>query len=201
MTTAGQPDATALGIDVRPLTADDWPLVEALFGRQGACGGCWCQYWHAPPGEAAWTAAKGEPNRRRLQATIEEGSCAAVVALAGDEPVGWCRLGATAEFPRLLRSRKLRRDNMADWAVVCFYIAPSARGAGVATRLLDRAARLAFERGARSVEGYPAVPRSGRLPGPFAWTGVPALFEAAGFTPLPHDAGSRRVYRRERSPG
>jgi GNAT superfamily N-acetyltransferase len=22
-----------------------WPHVEALFGKTGACGGCWCQAW------------------------------------------------------------------------------------------------------------------------------------------------------------
>lgn len=30
---------------VRPLTSDLWPAFEDLFGRNGACNGCWCMFW------------------------------------------------------------------------------------------------------------------------------------------------------------
>ena len=32
-------------LTVRSLTPDLWPALEDLFGKNGACGGCWCMYW------------------------------------------------------------------------------------------------------------------------------------------------------------
>jgi len=32
-------------LDIRPLTPDLWPALEDLFGKRGACNGCWCMYW------------------------------------------------------------------------------------------------------------------------------------------------------------
>lgn len=71
-----------------------------------------------------------------------------------------------------------------------------ARGREVATRLFAAATERAFALGAAVVEGYPVVPRdaSRRMPGVFAWTGVPAVFEASGYEPLPRPAGLRPVY-------
>ena len=180
---------------IRPVTAKDWSLVEQLFGDRGACGGCWCMHWHAPPGNAAWDRMKGEPNRAALKAMVEQGECPAVIAVDGGVPVGWCRVGPVTSFEKLARSRKLWRETMADWAIVCLFVASSHRGRGLASRLVREAASLAFASGASSVEGYPSVPSSGRMPPAFAWTGVPEIFEAAGFAQLPHDAGARRIYR------
>jgi hypothetical protein len=32
-------------LTVRPLTPDLWPALEDLFGKNGACNGCWCMYF------------------------------------------------------------------------------------------------------------------------------------------------------------
>lgn len=185
---------------IRAVRPDDWPAVERLFGENGACGGCWCMHWHAPPGEKAWEAMKGSRNRSLLKAMIEGGDCPALLALDGEVPIGWCRAGPAGSFSRLRRSRKLWRDAMADWSVVCFFVIASHRGRGVASMLLRRAAELAFASGARSIEGYPSVPTTDRMPAAFAWTGVPKVFEVAGFVEVPHNSGARRIYRMERLP-
>jgi GNAT superfamily N-acetyltransferase len=180
---------------VRPAVAADFPLVERLFGPRGGCGGCWCMHWLAPPGAAAWQAMKGAANREALRRRLEAGECHALLAIDRDRPVGWCRLGPAGSFPRLLRSRKLARAGMADWAVVCFFVAPDRRGAGISAALLEGAVALARRAGAQSLEGYPVLPRGGEVPAPFAWTGLPGAFEAAGFARLRHDAGARAIYR------
>ena len=36
-------------VDIPPLTPDLWPDFEDLFGKQGACYGCWCTYFRLPP--------------------------------------------------------------------------------------------------------------------------------------------------------
>ena len=154
-------------------------------------------HWLAPPGEEAWKKAKGQPNRTALRREVEQGELNAVLAIEDAAAIGWCRAGPTASFARLARSRKLTRERMADWAVVCFFVHATHRRRGVSVALLRAAARLAAREGARSIEGYPVVPRKGTVPPPFAWTGLAATFQAAGFSVVRHDAGARRIYKLE----
>ena len=191
--------AAAPAIEVRPLERTDWAVVEELFGERGACGGCWCMLWRAPRGGRAFEEQKGEPNRAAFRALVEAGQVHGILAFAAGRPVGWCSFGPAASFPGLLRSRVLARPRSAGtWSVTCFFIARGWRGRGVGTRLLQAAVARAFALDAAEVEGFPAVPRSGgQLPGPFAWTGVPALFEAAGFTAEPDPPGARPHYVRK----
>ena len=37
-------------LTVRPLTPDLWPAFEDLFGKSGACSGCWGMYWRIGSG-------------------------------------------------------------------------------------------------------------------------------------------------------
>lgn len=191
-------ESTIDGLSTRQVTVADWPLVEKLFGDNGACGGCWCMHWHAPPGEEAWNRAKGAVNRQKLRQEIEDDRCRAIVAIRDGEAIGWCRFGPTHSFPRLARSRKLTRDDMADYAVVCFFIDRAARRSGAAVELLRAAAAAAFDAGARAIEGYAVVSKGQEVPAAFAWTGVPSIFERAGFSPVRHDAGARRIYELRR---
>jgi GNAT superfamily N-acetyltransferase len=93
----------------------------------------------------------------------------------------------------------LVRDDMADWAVVCFFISANARRQGISRLLLREATREAFRQGASSIEGYPVVPKSTEAPAPFVWTGLPATFEDCGYSALAVDAGARKVYRLHRA--
>ncbi len=82
------------------------------------------------------------------------------------------------------------------WSVTCFFIARDWRARGVGGRLLAAALERARARGATRVEGYPAAPPrdGGRLPAAFAWTGLPRLFERAGFERLAVTPGKRPIY-------
>jgi GNAT superfamily N-acetyltransferase len=186
-------------LEVRVLQSDDWALVARLFGVRGACGGCWCMWWRVPRGGKTWHAAKGRPNREAFRRLVKAGKVHAVLALAGNEPVGWCSFGPRRTFPRLERVRALKREVPADtWSIVCFYIPAAWRGYGVARRLLEAATARALALGAREVEGYPVVPRDPEqaVPAAFAWTGVPALFEKADYHELPRAGTSRPIFLR-----
>jgi GNAT superfamily N-acetyltransferase len=184
-------------VRIRPVRPDDWPAIVELFGDRGACGGCWCMYWRLPRGGKLWEEVKGRKNRDRFRRLVKAGKVHAVMAFAGERPVGWCCFGPRSTFPRLETVRALRRDwSETTWSIVCFYLPSRWRGAGMGTRLLAAAAREAFARGAREIEGYPVVPKRGRIPAAFAWTGVPAMFERAGMTKLRRRGASRPIYVR-----
>jgi hypothetical protein len=40
-----RPRAKDLNLEFHPVTSNRWPDFEALFGENGACGGCWCMLW------------------------------------------------------------------------------------------------------------------------------------------------------------
>ncbi|MGH7946483.1 MAG: GNAT family N-acetyltransferase, partial [Opitutaceae bacterium] len=168
---------------IRDLTPALWPAMETLFGPRGACGGCWCMYWRLEKGKH-WDDLKGAPARRRMKALVIARKAQGALAFAGDDPVGWCAYGPRLDFARLDRARTLACTNAKRvWSLPCFFIKPGWRDKGVATALLRHAVKSLRQRGAEIAEGYPVnLKRSDlRLPNAFAWTGIRALFEAAGF--------------------
>jgi GNAT superfamily N-acetyltransferase len=193
--TSGVPESAPLHI--RPLEPGDWPIIVKLFGAKGACGGCWCMWPRVPHGGKAWDEAKGPKNRDRFRRLLQAGKVHGVIAFWDGEPVGWCSFGLRETFPRLASVRALQRDwSAGTWSIVCFYIPSVWRGRGVATRLLEAATAHAFALGAREIEGYPVVPKKSpeQVPAVFAWTGVPALFQKAGYTELPRPEASRPIF-------
>ena len=185
-------------LSVRPLEKSDWPAIEALFGERGACGGCWCMAWRRPGRE--WEKHKGASNKRAFKRLVTGGKAQGILAFAGGEPVGWCSVDRRADYRSLETKRSLKTDWDADtWSVTCFFVRRDWRNRGVAGKLLARAVELAKEQGARRVEGYPVVPTRGlgdKMPGPWAWTGLPQIFERKRFRPLPDPPGKRPIYVR-----
>jgi GNAT superfamily N-acetyltransferase len=128
---------------------------------------------------------------------VQAGKVHGVLAFSGDEPVGWCSFGPRETFLRMQRIRALQHTSpQGTWSIVCFYIPSHWRGRGIATALLTAATARAKDLGARSVEGYPVVPKGedGRMPAAFAWTGVPALFEGAQYRPEQRPGARRPLY-------
>ncbi|MBA2741931.1 MAG: GNAT family N-acetyltransferase [Actinobacteria bacterium] len=183
-------------IDVRALTAKRLNDVVDLFERPGPHGGtpqtdgCWCQFWHLR-GKAYWDG-HGAENRGRFADEVRRGPPPGLLAYVGGEPVGWCRVGPRASFERLMHARKLAPVDDEDvWSLVCFYVHPSAKRAGVASALLEAAVERAKSRGVTAVEGYPV--REGHM-NIDAYTGYLPMFIAAGFEPV-RAAGRRTIVR------
>jgi GNAT superfamily N-acetyltransferase len=154
-------------------------------------------WWRVPRGGKTWEEAKGKKNRDRFRRLVKGGKVHGVLAFAGEEAVGWCCFGPRSSFPRIERVRALQRETPdTTWSIVCFYIPSRWRGKGIATRLLEVATENAFALGAKEVEGFPVVPKKApeKVPAVFAWTGVPALFEAVGYEKLNRPEASRPIY-------
>jgi GNAT superfamily N-acetyltransferase len=124
---------------------------------------------------------------------VQSGTEPGLLAYAGGQAVGWCRVGPRSSFARLEASPKLARvDDLDVWSLVCIYVHPAAKRRGVATALLEAAVEHARARGAPALEGY-AV-RAGHV-NVDAYTGYLPMFLGAGFEPV-REAGRRTMVRR-----
>jgi len=185
-------------IEIHLATPDRWRDLASLFERPGPRGGnpqtngCWCQFWHLRG--KAYFEGHGSGNRARLEEEVRSGAKSGLLAYDDGVAVGWCRIGPRESFERLEHSPRLARvDDGADvWSVVCFYVHPDAKRAGVASALLDAAVEHAASRGARIVEGYPV--REGHM-NIDAYTGYLPMFLDADFAVI-RDAGRRTFVRR-----
>lgn len=185
-------------IRIRPLRRNDWSRVEALFGARGACGGCWCMYWRRPRGGVLWQRSKGAINQRAFRALVGSGKVNGLLACAGRETIGWCSLGPRSDFPKIENSPSLRLPAPPrTWVVSCFFVRREWRGQGIAAALLDAAVAMARRKKAATLDGYPVLTSGAKtLPHAWAWTGVPVMFENAGFSRVARTDHSRPVYRR-----
>jgi GNAT superfamily N-acetyltransferase len=191
-------------MECRPAAASDAEALADLFGARGACGGCWCRYWMT--GKAAYDRVRangGTEAKRLFMAELRKKRAPGVIVLDGGEAIGWARVGPKADYVRLESSRKLKRaGRAAAWSIVCFFVRPGRRKQGVGAALLDAACAHAFVQGASEIEAYP-VPRpapGAKVAAVFAWTGLPSMFEAAGFRSDPAAPDPKRpvyVKRRE----
>ena len=182
-------------LKIHPLTAKRWPDLETLFGKNGACAGCWCMWWRLQ--RAEWIRQKGAGNRGALKKIVERKETPGLLAYAGRRPIGWCALASREVYPRLDRSRILKRvDDQPVWSVVCFFVAREFRRRGVTVRLLEAAVDHARKHGAKIIEGYPVETKQAGMPDVFAYTGLVPAFRKAGFIEVERRSKSRPIMRR-----
>jgi len=143
-----------------------------------------------------FVARRGERNRRALKGLVASGQMPGLLAYARGEPVGWCAVEPREAYPRLARSRLLAPvDAEAAWSVTCFFVAPSWRGRGVTSALLEAAAEHAQRSGARVLEAYP-VDRAGPASDAALYHGVASTFRRAGFEEVARRSPIRPIMRR-----
>ena len=181
-------------LDVQPLTLDRWRDLEALFGEQGACAGCWCMWWRLKARE--WREGAGEGNRQALHELVAAGHVPGLLGYVAGEPVGWCSLGPRAEFPRLNGSSIARPvDDRPVWTILCFFVRRGQRRQGLTGALLRAAIAWAGARGARILEAYPIDTAGKRLREDALYTGLASTFRAAGFEEVARRSPTRPVMR------
>ena len=77
-----------LKLTIRPLTPDLWPALEDLFGRNGACNGCWCMYRRIG---TAYRTNPRERNKAACREVVKRGPPPGLLAFDGDVAVGGAR--------------------------------------------------------------------------------------------------------------
>ncbi|MEQ1939081.1 GNAT family N-acetyltransferase [Mesorhizobium sp. CN5-321] len=185
--------------DIRPVTAALWPAFEDLFGRQGACYGCWCTHYRNAP------SVRRENNRQRnkdqIRERIEAGPPPGLLAFEDGLAIGWMQVGPRADIPEWNNpgrgSAPLDPADAADpavWAISCFFIRNKARGRGLTHRLVSSGIDFARQNGARFLEACPMdLSRDSRSVG--LYVGSSRVFEKAGFERVAERKAGRPLMR------
>lgn len=180
-------------------------LME-VFGNRGPAAGCYCQRYKLAPGEA-FSKFPREERAARLRTQTNCGntdasSTSGLVAILGDDPVGWCAVEPRPEYRGLLRVYRVpwegRREDKADpdiWAVTCVLVRAGYRKRGVAYALAEAAVDHARRNGARALEAYPMRAETGHITWDEIHVGTETIFAAAGLTEVTRP-GKRRVVMR-----
>jgi GNAT superfamily N-acetyltransferase len=177
-----------------PVTKENWKDFENLFGDKGACAGCWCMYWRLK--QSVLDAQKGNGNKRAMKKIISSGNIPGILAYVEGEPIGWCSVAPREEFIRLDNSRILKPvDEKSVWSVVCFFIHKDYRKQGLSTALINAAKKFVKSSGGKILEGYPVEPKKDKMPDAFAWTGLSAAFQSAGFKEVARRSETRPIMR------
>jgi GNAT superfamily N-acetyltransferase len=184
-----------------PLTPTRWPDLEALFGRSGACSGCWCMWWRMTGAEFSRRA--GEGARRAFQRLTADGRRPGILAYHDGRPVGWVSVALREEFLTRLSAWTpfrtvdpgLTAPDRRVWSVVCFFIQRRYRGRGIAHALLHEAVRYARSRGARIVEAYPVDPAEREVTYLSAYPGTVPMYREAGFREVVRAYPARPIMR------
>lgn len=181
-------------LEFYPLTPDRWADFEKLFGQRGACGGCWCMYWKLTSPD--FMRQRGEMNKQSFRNIVDSGKVPGILAYLKEQPIGWVAVAPRESYPRLERSRVLKRvDDKAVWSVVCFFVAKTFRHKGVSTGLLKATVDYVDKQGGKIVEGYPVEPKKDWTPDPFVYTGLASAFRKAGFVEVARRSETRPLMR------
>jgi GNAT superfamily N-acetyltransferase len=181
-------------LTIHPLTQDLWPALEDLFGKAGACNGCWCMYWRIG---SEYHKRPRDQNRRALRNIVKQGPPPGLLAFDGELAVGWCQLTPRDNLPWLDHTRFfVRIDEQPVWSISCFYIRRSYRGRGVMSALIKAALIAAKRANAPALEAYPvdvAYPEATAN----VFTGRASAFKRAGFKTVAERQKSRPVMRHD----
>lgn len=181
-----------------PLTPDRWDDLERLFGpERGANSGCWCMWWRVKKPE--WDTLGKAGRKRAFKALVASGEVPGIIAYEGDDAVAWCAIAPRTATPRFNTSRVAAPTGAitpADWAITCFYIAPTHRHKRLMSALVDAALKHARRNGARAVEGCPIEPKR-RLMWGEGFVGIASVFRGAAFEEVAKRSETRTLMRRD----
>lgn len=137
------PEITAI-----PLTIAQWEKVERLFATSSGVAGCWCMWPKRPPGTHK---PDREANKAAMGEMLDAGQSPGLIALSGEQAVGWCAIGPRYTYPQY----KQTTTQLVSWAIPCLYVDPTAHRRRVARVLIEAAVALASDNAAVVVEGPP----------------------------------------------
>lgn len=190
-----------MSVSIEPLTPDLWPAFEQLFGKQGACYGCWCTYFRLPP--AARRASSGLRNKDHIRTRIEAGPPPGLLAIEDGIALGWMQIGPREDVPEWNNKGRASAplgdgtaNDPAVWAISCFFVHAGARGRGLSHQLVAGGIEHARRNGARLLEACP-IRESKDSRSMSLFVGSARVFEKAGFAVMAERKAGRPLMRLE----
>jgi GNAT superfamily N-acetyltransferase len=181
-------------LKLQPLTADNWRLFGDVMGEKGGCGGCWCMYFRMSSTE--FRNDKYERHKGRMHAIVKAGQPTGLIATLNEEAVGWIAFAPREDYKRIENSRAFRRiDDKAVWSVTCFFIKKEFRNKGLSEQMIKGVIDYAKKKKIKTLEAYPAIPYSYKVPAPFLWVGILSAFTKNGFEVVQQNRKSRAMVR------
>jgi GNAT superfamily N-acetyltransferase len=183
-------------IDIQPLTperlADFLDFFEhRAFADNPKWLSCYCHFPHADHARIVWKERSAAENRAATCARIEDRTMNGWLAYSQGQSIGWCNAGPRRFIEGLFDEPEPLADRIG--SIACFVIAPSFRGRGVATALLNAACEGLRERGFEWAEAYPRADAANAAEhhhGPLA------MYTAAGFAVVKKEADGGLTVRR-----
>jgi GNAT superfamily N-acetyltransferase len=178
----------------QPLTRRNWNLFEGLMGERGGCGGCWCMSPRLSSKEFSENKYNG--NKRMMQDIVTANKPVGLIATRKNEPVGWMAFAPREDYTRIERSRALKRiDDKPVWSITCFFVKKEFRKLGLSQLLIKGAVDYAKKNKIKTLEAYPFIPYSDKVPAAFLWFGVLSAFTNNGFKVVRQNGKSRAMVR------
>lgn len=174
-----------MAIVIEPLKAELWPAFEELFGKQGACYGCWCTHFRLAPAVRRGIGVGQKKNliRERILAGPPPG----LLAFEDEKPVGWMQIGPRHDVPQWNNAKRssapLQQSEALDdraWAISCFFVRGEARGKGLSHALVRAGIDFAGRNGALVLDACP-MDHSTDTSRMALFVGPTRVFEKAGF--------------------
>ncbi|MBK7320680.1 MAG: GNAT family N-acetyltransferase [Anaerolineales bacterium] len=182
-----------LDLSFHPLTQKLWRDFEMLFGKHGACGGCWCMHWKLRGKE--FTESAGDTARQMQKSIVDSKTVPGLLAYSEGYPIGWIAVEPRSAYPKLAHSRTLKPvDDQEVWSITCFFMEKKHRRKGITVELLKAAIDYVKAQGGKIVEGYP-VDSKQDSPAPFVFTGTASAFKHAGFEEVARNSPTRPIFR------
>jgi len=182
-----------LDLSFHPLTQKLWRDFELLFGKNGACGGCWCMYWKLRGKD--FSQNTGDTARQMQKAVVDSKTVPGLLAYSEGYPVGWIAVEPRKSYPRLEHSRTLKPvDEQEVWSITCFFVEKKHRHKGITVELLKAAVDYVKSQGGKIVEGYPVEVYKNQ-PDVFMYTGIASTFTQAGFNESVRNSPLRPIFR------
>lgn len=147
---------------------------------------CYCQYYHVDCSSIEWRERSAEQNKALAEQNIESGLMRGLVAMDGEQIVGWVNVNDIKNFALLGQVEEVQAMQGRNAAVVCFVIHPDYRGKGLAGKMLSEAVEESRRQGFDRIIGRP-----------FLWSahpqrqyhGVPKMYEDLGFQKVAENNG------------
>jgi GNAT superfamily N-acetyltransferase len=182
--------------EAHPVTEARWSDLVELFDRP-VVRTCFCMFYR----KTGTDTGVGAENRRVMKALVDGGHVPGLIGYEDGVPVAWVSLGPREGYPKLRRSPVMKPvDEQPVWSIVCFFVDRSARGKGLAQRMLRAAVDHARAHGARLVEAYPVDAQEQKDPGEMFF-GAKSMYDRAGFREVARRRPARPVVRRALRPG